>query len=170
MYKNIKGLFLIALITCSTFSFANFEENEQYLSFMITNEVLKKGHIKIKQRSDSRSPYLIIGCNQKNEDFEVMVGNLSVEEFPLSKYNVITSFKDRAYKEIFIPVYKDGKFFLMKKTNSLKSNQLFVYQYLNSNQTVIEFPDKKVFYFNAKSRNDFTEYMNIIVSHCGMKN
>lgn len=169
MIKFIKILILMMPIIFSTFVNAEEEYKNQFISFMITNEGIKKGQIKIKQRDDSKSPFLIIGCNQKNEDFEVLIGNLNNKDFPLPKYNVISSFKDRSYKEIFVPVYKDGQFFLMKKTNQLKNNQLFVYQYLKTNQVILEFPQNKVFYFSAKSRNSFTEYMNIIVAHCEMR-
>ena len=170
MHKIIKIIIaFIALMSISSIHANQSKENNQVLSFMITNEGIKKGRIKIKQRSDESSPYLIIGCNHKNEDFEVMIGNIDQKEFSDQSYTVTTHFKIKSYKDTFIPIYKDNLFYLTKKTNKLKDNQLFVYQYLRYNQVIIEFPKNVVFYFNSKSATEFTEYMNIIVSHCEMK-
>lgn len=161
-------MILISFMSISNVQSATKISDSQVLSFMITNEGIKKGRIKIKQRPDDRSPYLIIGCNHKNEDFEVMIGNLSQKEFNKSSYTATIHFKNRSYKDTFVPVFKDDMFFLSKKTNQTKDNQLFVYQYLKTNQAILEFEKNTVFYFNSKSVNEFTDYMNIIVSHCEM--
>ncbi len=168
MNKTIKLIIVFISILIINIAQA-VEKDEQVLSFMITNEGINKGRIKIKQRPDEQSPFLIIGCNQKNEDFEILIGNLNKDDFKDSSYSVITNFNKKSYKDTFIPIFKENNFYLTKKTNKVKDNQLFVYQYLKNNQVILEFPKNNVFYFNAKSPNKFIEYMNIIVSHCEMK-
>jgi len=139
------------------------------MSFMITNENLNRGEIKIKQREGDSSPYLIIGCNSKNDDFYILIGNLNRKEFTSQQYPVNTTFKDKSYRETFIPIVMDDKFFLSKKTNQNKDNQLFVYQFLKQNQVILDLGKNTVFYFNAKNNSKFVDNMNIIVSHCGLK-
>lgn len=139
------------------------------MSFMITNENMNRGEIKIKQRAGDSSPYLIVGCNSQSDDFYVLLGNLSQKEFKEKSYPVNVTFKNKSYRETFIPKFTDDKFYLTKKTNQEKDNQLFVYQFLKQNQVILDFGKNTTFYFNAKSNGKFLDNMNIIISHCGLK-
>lgn len=139
------------------------------MSFMITNENLNKGEIKIKQRPDSTAPYLIIGCNNESDDFDILIGNLDRKEFTANAYNVTTSFEKKSYREQFVPVIKDDKFYLTKRTGHVRDNQLFVYQFLKNNKVILNFGKNIVFYFNARSNSKLVDNMNVIVSHCGLK-
>jgi hypothetical protein len=138
-------------------------------SFMITNEDTVRGEIKIKQRAGNDSPYLILGCNTESDDFYVLVGNLNRKDYTGKKFSVITSFKEKSYKDEFIPVIRNDVFYLAKSTNQEKDNQLFVYQLLKTNQAILDFGKNTVFYFNARNNSKLVDYMNIIVSHCGIK-
>jgi len=139
------------------------------MSFMITNENLNKGEIKIKQRPDSTAPYLIIGCNNESDDFDILIGNLDRKEFTANAYNVTTSFEKKSYREQFVPIIKDDKFYLTKRTGHVRDNQLFVYQFLKNNKVILDFGKNIVFYFNARSNSKLVDNMNVIVSHCGLK-
>lgn len=156
------------LLTTGAFAAKKSTAND-VMSFSITNENLNKGEIKIKQRDDMTSPYLIIGCNNESDDFYILLGNLDRKEFTASTYNVTSSFDKKSYIDQFIPIIKDDKFFLAKKTNQVKDNQLFVYQFLRGNKVILDFGKNTVFYFNAKSNSKFVDNMNLIVEHCGLK-
>lgn len=158
------SLFLMTGAFAATKSTAN-----DFMSFMITNENLNKGEIKIKQRPDSTSPYLIIGCNNESDDFDILIGNLDRKEFTTNAYNVTVSFDKKSYKEQFVPIIKDDKFYLTKRTGHVRDNQLFVYQFLKNNKVIIDFGKNIVFYFNARSNSKLVDNMNVIVSHCGLK-
>lgn len=157
-------------ISLSIFSLSAFSaESADILSFMITNDGLNRGEIKIRQRAELKSPYLIIGCNNKSNDFDVLIGGLNKKDFDKGQYSVSYTFKNKTYKESFLPAYKYDSFYLMKKTNKQKDNQLFVYNYLLENKVILDFGNNTVFYFNAKDNNKLVDNMNIIVSHCDMK-
>ncbi len=163
IFNKIMAIAFIFLLV----GFANAKSNPStdVLSFMITNENIIRGEIKIKQRAGLDSPYLIIGCNAQSDDFYILVGNLNRDEFNTSRYSVISNFKDKSYKDDFVPVIRDDKFFLSKN----KNNQLFVYQFLKNNQVILDFGKNIVLYFNAKNNSKFVDNMNIIVTHCGIK-
>lgn len=158
------SLFFMTGVFAATKSTAN-----DVMSFMITNENLNKGEIKIKQRPDSTAPYLIIGCNNESDDFDILIGNLDRKEFTANAYNVTTSFEKKSYREQFVPIIKDDKFYLTKRTGHVRDNQLFVYQFLKNNKVILDFGKNIVFYFNARSNSKLVDNMNVIVSHCGLK-
>lgn len=166
--KKASVLCVSLFLTTGAFAATKSTAND-VMSFSITNEYLNRGEIKIKQRPDTTAPYLIIGCNNESDDFEILVGNLDRKEFTSNVYNVTTSFEKKSYKEQFVPVIKDDKFFLTKKTGHVKDNQLFVYQFLKNNKVILDFGKNIVFYFNAKSNSKLVDNMNVIVSHCGLK-
>lgn len=145
------------------------QQADDITSFMITNENTVRGEIKIKQRASNDSPFLVIGCNNESEDFYILLGNLKKNDFIGKKLKVISTFKDKSYQEEFVPVIRSDNFYLTKSTSQAKDNQLFVYQLLKNNQVVLDFGKNIVFYFNARNNSKFVDYMNIIVSHCGIK-
>lgn len=166
--KKASVLCVSLFLTTGAFAATKSTAND-VMSFSITNEYLNRGEIKIKQRPDTTAPYLIIGCNNESDDFEILVGNLDRKEFTSNVYSVTTSFEKKSYKEQFVPIIKDDKFFLTKKTGHVKDNQLFVYQFLKNNKVILDFGKNIVFYFNAKSNSKLVDNMNVIVSHCGLK-
>lgn len=166
--KKASVLCVSLFLTTGAFAATKSTAND-VMSFSITNEYLNKGEIKIKQRPDITAPYLIIGCNNESDDFEILVGNLDRKEFTSNVYNVTISFDKKSYKEQFVPIIKDDRFFLTKKTGYVKDNQLFVYQFLKNNKVILDFGKNIVFYFNAKSNSKLVDNMNVIVSHCGLK-
>lgn len=166
--KKASVLCVSLFLTTGAFAGTKSTAND-VMSFTITNENLNKGEIKIKQRPDPAAPYLVIGCNNESDDFDILIGNLDRKEFTSNVYNVTISFEKKSYKEQFVPIIKDDKFYLTKKTGHIKDNQLFVYQFLKNNKVILDFGKNVVFYFNAKSNSKLVDNMNVIVSHCGLK-
>lgn len=163
------SVFCISLfLTTGAFAATKSTAND-VMSFSISNEDMNKGEIKIKQRPEPTAPYLIIGCNDQSDDFEISIGNLDRKEFISNIYTVTSSFDKKSYKDQFVPIIKDDKFYLTKKTSYVKDNQLFVYQFLKNNKVIVDFGKNVVFYFNAKSNSKLVDNMNVIVSHCGLK-
>lgn len=163
-----KALILSTICLIPSISISQAAEKVDTLSFMITNDGINRGEIKIRQREESKSPYMIIGCNNKSSDFYVSIGNIDKNEFNKGQFKVNYSFKNKVYSDMFIPSFMNDTFMLTKKINNKKDNQLFVYNYLLESKVVMDFGNNTLFYFNAKDPKKLVDSMNIIVSHCGM--
>lgn len=164
--KKVGCLFLLSTLPMSYGLAA--DSAVDTVSFMITNDGLNRGEVKIRQREDLKSPFLIIGCNNKSDDFYISIGNVKQADFSNGLYKVNYTFNNKTYNDTFIPSFMNDNYMLTKKANSAKENQKFVYNYILENKVVFDFGKNIIFYFNAKNSDRLKESLKIIISHCEM--